>query len=189
VNVLARISTRLLEASTGRVTLVALAVFVLFMLLVLPRQAAETEARTGGGRQPDSSFLYSAAALYEMAEAFGPEGRQAYIRARFTFDLVWPLVYAFFLVTALSWLSARAFPAESAWRRLNLVPLLGMAFDYLENVSASLVMARYPAQTPLFDLLAPAFTAVKWIFVAGSFVILAGVVAAAAVRQLTRRLR
>jgi hypothetical protein len=50
--------------------------------------------------------------------------------------------------------------------------VLGALFDYLENISTSLVMIRFPSQTPVVDGLAAVFTMVKWIFVNGSFVLL-----------------
>lgn len=184
---LTHFSERLLALSKGPVTLAALVVFVVFTALALPGQATQSAARTGGERQPDTSLFYTAAELYDMAEAFGPAGRQAYIQARFTFDVVWPVVYGFFLVVAIGWLSARAFRSSSPGRRLNLVPVAGVLFDYLENFSTSLVMARYPAQTPVVDILAGPFTLVKWAFVGGSFVVLLAVAALAAGRWLARR--
>lgn len=45
-------------------------------------------------------------------------------------------------------------------------------FDYLENISTSLVLGRYPVETPVIDVLAPVFTLIKWFFVNGSFVLL-----------------
>lgn len=166
------LSDRIRGVSTGRVALSALIVFVLFTALVLPVQAARAEAYTGDSGSPDQSFYYTATDLYHWAEAYGPEGRAAYIRARFTFDLIWPLLYTLFLATAISWLNRRAFGADSPWQQANLVPVLGMIFDYLENASASLVMIRYPAATPIVDGLATVFTMVKWFFVYGSFVLL-----------------
>jgi hypothetical protein len=47
-----------------------------------------------------------------------------------------------------------------------------MLFDYLENLATSLVMARYPAQTIIVDLLAPTFTFLKWLLIGGSFALL-----------------
>ena len=167
-----RYSAWLRRVSTGWVALAALVVFVLFLALVLPGQAAEAERFVGDAGSPDMSFLYSAADLYRMAEAYGPQGRQAYIRARFTFDLLWPVVYTMFLVTAISWVYRRAFAADSRWQLANLAPVLGMALDYLENVSAALVMARYPQLTAVVAELTPVFTSLKWVFVNGSFVLL-----------------
>jgi hypothetical protein len=171
------ISDWLHQVSNGWVALSALAVFLLFSALVLPGQAARAETDTGGAGSPDTSFYYSVDDLYRMAEVYGKRGREAYVRARFTFDVIWPVVYTAFLSTAISWVYVRAFTPDSRWQRANLAPVLGALFDYLENLSTSLVMVRYPDRTPGVDILAPVFTSVKWVFVNGSFVLLlAGVV-------------
>jgi hypothetical protein len=173
------------------VALVALIVFALFVAFVLPNQSAQGEAGEADAGSPDLSLWYTPAELYRMAEAYGPEGRQAYIRARFSFDVAWPLVYGAFLVTAISWLYARAFRPGSLWRHANLIPVLGVLLDFVENVSTSLVMARYPNRTPGLAALAPVFTLSKWVFVGGSFaLLLIGAVAALwrwIVRTRTRR--
>jgi hypothetical protein len=158
------------KLSTGRATLIALVIFLLFIALVLPKQAANADA--GGAGSPDLSLIYSAGDLYRMAEAYGPAGRTNYIRVRFTFDLIWPVVYVAFLATAISWLSRQAFTPQSLWQRANLIPIIVTLLDYLENVAAALVIGRYPARTPVVDVLAPVFTFLKWSFVGGSFTIL-----------------
>ena len=107
-----------------------------------------------------------------MASSYGEEGRAAYIQARFTFDLIWPLVYGLFLATGISWTFRKAFSEGSRWGLANIAPILGVLFDYLENLSTSLVIARYPDSTPVIDWLAPTFTMLKWLFVGGSFVLL-----------------
>ncbi|NIS80230.1 MAG: hypothetical protein GTO14_08480 [Anaerolineales bacterium] len=160
------------RVSNGRVVLSTLVIFILFTALVLPGQASRAGADTGGAGSPDLSFYYTADDLYQMAEAYGEGGRRAYVKARFTFDLIWPLVYTMFVSTGISWVYQRVFTPGSLWRRSNLVPLLGALFDYLENVSTSLVMIRYPNPTVAVDTLAGVFTMVKWVLVTGSFVLL-----------------
>lgn len=182
-----QLSAWLYRRSTGWVALAAAALFVLFLGLVLPSQAAQSRQSTGVDESPDSSYVYSRDDLYRLAEQYGAEGRAAYIRARFTFDVIWPLVYTGFLSTALSWVYGRAFAAGSPWRYANLSPVLGALFDYGENLATSLVMARYPARTPVVDLLAPVLTLVKWLFVNGSFLLLAVGVAVGLWRWLIRR--
>lgn len=167
------LSIWLAKISTGWLTLLSVVIFVLFAVLILPGQSASSEPQSEEIGSPDLSYYYSAADLYGMAEGYGESGRAAYIRIRFTFDLVWPLVYTFFLVNTTSWLLKRAFSEQSIWQRANLLPVLGMIFDYLENISTSLVMWRYPAQTPFVDWLAGIFTSLKWVLIGGSFVILA----------------
>lgn len=184
-----RISDWLRRVSTGWVALSALIIFLLFSALVLPQQAIRSEQETDSTVSPDMSFLYSPSDLYRMAESYGEQGRQAYVRARFTFDLVWPLVYTLFLTTAISWVFGRAFAPDSRWHRANLVPLLGALFDYLENLSTSLVMLRYPDQSAVVDLLAPVFTALKWSLLAASFILLLGGIVVAVWRWTKERTR
>ena len=69
-------------------------IFVLFTALVLPGRSTRAQVETRAAGSPDMSFFYTSDELYQMAEAYGQAGREAYIRARFTFDLIWPLVYA-----------------------------------------------------------------------------------------------
>ena len=169
---LGRLSSGICRFSTGWVALTGLVVFFVFTITVLPAQSAQAEQSMGETNVPDLSFYYSSEQLYKMAEGYGLEGRSAYIRARFTFDLVWPLVYGFFLVTSLSWLSKRVFPEGSRWQVANLLPLAGVSFDYLENISTSLVMLRYPHETWLAANLAGIFTTLKWTSIGLSFVFL-----------------
>lgn len=167
-----KISQLLHAISTEWVTLLALVIFLIFIATILPRQALKVEETSGGAESPDTSFFYSTDDLYKMADTYGEAGRMAYIRTRFSFDTIFPLVYTAFLCTSISWITQRAFPHHSRWQYTNLVPILGMGFDFLENISTSLVMARFPAKTPVVDWLAPVLSLVKWIFVNGSFILL-----------------
>jgi hypothetical protein len=165
------------RVSSGWLALAATVVFVLFVSFVLPAQSQVQSSRGAEGiRSPDLSLVYSPATLYKTAEAYGPDGRTAYVRARGTFDVLWPLVYTVFLAVVLSWV-ARRLSGTKSWRRANLVPIAAGAFDLLENVCTSIVMLRYPARTPVVDLLAPVFTVLKWSFLTVAFVLaLVGVV-------------
>ncbi len=147
-------------------------IFIAFVALVLPGQSAAAKQYSGEAGSPDLSFFYTPGDLYRMAEAYGPAGREAYVHARFTFDLAFPLIYGFFLTACIGWLLGKALPPRSTWRLLNLVPLGGVIFDLLENISASLVIGRFPAKTPIAANLAPVFTGIKWLLVGGSFVLL-----------------
>ena len=177
--ILERLSNRLNQVSTSWVALIGLIIFLLFTSFVLPAQSAGAEEISRKAGSPDMSFFYTPQELYNMAKAYGEQGRMAYIRARFTFDLIWPLVYTFFLTTAISWTFSRAFAFENRLRWGNLFPIFGMAFDYAENISTSLVMWRFPETLNILARFAPLFTTAKWIFVGSSFILLLmGVIAA-----------
>jgi len=167
-----RLSNWLMKITKPGVALLALVIFLYFMFWVLPAQSEKARVISGGAGTPDTSFFYTPRSLYNMAEVYGEQGRLAYVKTRFTFDLVFPLVYTFFLCTATTWVYRHAFKPDSLWQYANLIPLPGMLFDYLENIAASWIMLRYPAHTVAIDLFAPAFTVLKWVFISASFVLL-----------------
>ncbi len=168
-----KISTWIHDKSTMAVMLGGLGLFVFFVVWVLPRQAQGIEQERAGMDSPDGSLFYTAEDLYHMAEDYGPQGRADYIRERFTFDLIWPAVYMLFLSTSISWILRRTFPSGVWTRPLNLIPLLGGLFDYLENLAAAVVMWRFPMRMDAIAWLASFFTPVKWVMIGGSFGLLA----------------
>lgn len=170
-NVLKKLSDWFYQRVNWFWVVAAVVVFACFIAFILPWQAAKSEEATGGGQSPDSSFLYTADDLYQMAEQYGEAGRSAYIHARFTFDLIWPLAYLLLLVVLLSVLY-RVLPVKSPWRWVNLIPVLGWAMDMFENVGASLIMYRYPERTPVLAELTPIFTLLKWCLIYASFALL-----------------
>jgi hypothetical protein len=169
MRILKQLSAWLYQVSSGWVAFASIIIFLLFTGLVLPAQAKDANEISQAAGSPDMSFTYTPGELYEMAESYGVQGRAAYIQARFTFDLIWPLVYTLFLGTTISWTFKRTVISKSLLVWLNLAPLMGMALDYAENIATSIVMYRYPIPTDILATLAPIFTTTKWIFVAGSF--------------------
>lgn len=182
-----RLSRALTRFSKGWVTLVALVIFLLFTAIVLPEQSSKAKASAGGAGSPDLSFYYSSSDLYQMAESYGEAGRMEYVHARFTFDVVWPFVYLFFLVTSMSWIDSRAYAEDSRWQLSNLLPLLGGLLDFLENFSTSLVMYRFPAPTPVVDSLASFFTMSKWVVIGLSIIFLLAGIVVAIIRSLFKK--
>ena len=163
--------------SSGWIALVAVVIFLLFGMTVLPSQSALAETYSAKVGVPDTSLFYTPQDLYHMAEVYGAEGRQAYVRARFRFDLIFPLVYTFFLITSISWLFKRLPLKNDLHRRLNLLPIGAMLLDFLENISAANVIGSYPATKPICSYIAVIATPLKWLFVGASFLsLLAAVV-------------
>lgn len=67
----------------------------------------------------------------------------------------------------------RSIVIGSRWRGVALLPIVAVALDYAENICTAMVMARYPAWTPVLAELAPLFTAGKWLTLSASFKLLA----------------
>ena len=169
------LSTWFTRVSKGWLALILTALIIAFMIWVLPDQSAKAEAYSGEIGSPDTSFFYRPEKLFQIADAYGEAGREAYIRARFTFDLLFPLVYGVFLISTISWFLGRSTNPGSRLRLLNLVPLIGVLFDFFENIAASLVIGAYPNRLVWAAVLASAFTVIKWLFVYTSFIVLLAV--------------
>ncbi|MFL7813382.1 MAG: hypothetical protein ACK2TZ_03725 [Anaerolineales bacterium] len=182
-----KLSTWLQRISATWLMVGTLLIMIAFMVFVLPGQSAAASQISDGAGSPDLSFFYSPAELTRMASDYGVQGRQAYIKARWSFDLVFPLVYASFLTIGISWFLNRLEDLPAAVRLANLVPILGGIFDLLENTGASLTMALYPSQPPIWLILASAATPVKWVLVAASFILYFVLGAALLIKQLQTR--
>jgi hypothetical protein len=168
---LKRISDFFYRFSTGWIALIGTVIFVAFSVMALPTQSAQTETYSHGLGSPDTTLFYNSKTIIGMAEAYGEEGRAAYLQARWTFDLAFPLVYTFFMITSISFLFARCSWNSSRIRLLNLAPLAALVFDLAENTSASVVMAAFPQQHTWGQFLAPIFTPIKWFFVTFSLLL------------------
>ena len=126
------------------------------MIFVLPAASSYSEEMSGSTSSPDMSFFYSADDIYDMAQSYGIDGRKSYIFMRFTFDLVWPIVYLAFMLSVLVSL-LKGISDNPKLKNLIYVPLLGAVFDYLENISAAITIARFPLKTPVIAELTPIF--------------------------------
>ena len=145
-------------------------VFASFIVLVLPQQSNLALAN-GLNESVDTAWFYNASELYRIAESYGTLGRQFYIYQRWTFDLVWPLVYFSFIFST-SALLYQSIGLSKINRWLLSFIWIGTAFDYLENTMVSLVMYRYPSLTWIVADFAGTATSLKWIFIGLSFLIL-----------------
>ncbi len=158
-----------LKQVNGYASLITLIIFIVFVIFVLPNESQKSEALylfSG----PDTSFFYSADELYRIADAYGIIGRQFYIRQRFTFDIIWPIVYGSFLYINSIYFYKKKNINKHTY--LLYLPIVAVVFDYLENIMTSIVMYRYPNQTLILDHMAGFMTSLKWITLSTSFVVL-----------------
>ena len=163
--------------------------FALFIALVLPRQSAQAARTAPGGASFDTSLFYTPAEAFDKAASYSVEGRFAYIAARWSFDLAWPIVYGLFALSGWAFALQRLGDGAAARRQLAFLVLLAPGFDYLENVAATVIMASVPAQPLGWGVAASFATPLKWAFV---IIGIAGAVVlpiAAGIRAIVRRAR
>jgi len=149
--------------------LISLLVFMFFIIYVLPLEM-KSSIEMGLLNMPDTKLFYTRNELYQIAESYSLVGRSYYIQRRFTFDIMWPLSYMSFIFTSCGYLLRKLKLEETLlFKSLNLI-LLGVLFDFLENIFVSIVMALYPVKALGIDVMAGVFTLFKWIFIIFSFV-------------------
>lgn len=145
--------------------------FGIFIAFILPKVDSYSSKKIGPFKSPDTSLIYSAEDLYQMAENYGELGRDVYIKLRWTFDIIWPILYTLFLVLwtikLLEYISI-----NKVSRYLFVIPIAGVAFDLLENIGATIVMFRYPLKSGIIANITPIMTFLKWITLSGSFLII-----------------
>jgi hypothetical protein len=169
----------------GRMAGVGSLVFLGFVLWVLTA-AAQAGVEAGLTQSIDTSWGMSANRLLEIAEIYGPAGRQAYIVQRWTFDVIWPIVYGgFFMVSALY--LGKKIRLNSLGKGLLWVIPLGLCFDFLENSLVALGFSLYPTRFSVITELAVLMTPIKWVFVGSSMMLVLGLALIALVKPLVNR--
>lgn len=152
---------------TWQARVVVTIVFLLFIALVLPFVSSMTSEVTGVTESPDTSFFYQSEKIFEMAQAYGESGRDFYILIRWTFDVVWPIVYGSFLYVMIRWIQTSV-----RLNRLTLLPIAGVVFDFVENICATLIFWAYPSRLEWIAKIIPYITMFKWIAIGVSFMLL-----------------
>ena len=136
---MSKICDFIIEKSTKKILMISSIIFLVFMIVVLPNVTGYMEEITGTTSSPDTSLIYSSGDLFDIASAYGEEGRDAYISLRFTFDIIWPIVYFMFLVSFIGVL-IKKLKLKEKYKYLILLPLFSVVFDFLENIACVIVM-------------------------------------------------
>ncbi|MGL6248039.1 MAG: hypothetical protein ACRC3A_02995 [Culicoidibacterales bacterium] len=155
-----------------RAVVIANLVMLGFIVIVLPYMSQLSTTLIGSELSLDTGGVYTSAYIYEVAEIYGSEGRFYYTLIRYTFDLIWPLVYWFFLSVNIAVLLRIAPRLKRGFLLLLWVPTLALGFDLLENISITWIFWHYPETTAGIDVLAPWFSQFKWLCIGLSFLIL-----------------
>ncbi len=168
-----------------RVIFLLFAVTLIFFvfILILPEISEYTSEKTGISEAPDTSFFYKSENLYDLAERYGESGRQTYIFMRWTFDLLWPIVYTAFL-TAWIWKLSNYLKVK----KIYYVPIIAMMFDYLENIGTTIVFQIYPNKIEIIASITPWMSMLKWTLLGGSFIILFVLLIAVPIKIIRKRL-
>ena len=185
------VSDRIIASTTGMRVLAALAGFFILGYLIngRPFGIAELKSITGGVGILDMEFLYTPDQAYSQLAALGDAGRAFELSHIVPLDMILPAVYALAYALLITWILRRWLPEGSGWYRLNVVPLIGGACDYLENLSIIALILAWPARLPavaMFTMVAGFF---KFALSALAFAIIFGAFAGWAIAGIRSRCR
>lgn len=153
---------------TSFTQILSASLFFGMMFFIFPFMEKYTKKHVGE-KLPDTELIYRKEDLYTWAEAYGEKGRRTYIILRFTYDLIFPLFYAFFLFTFIGYFLIHI---NEGLFFMAYIPIIGMSLDYLENVIVSIIMYRYPIKTKYLDQIAPYISFIKRSLILLSFIFL-----------------
>ncbi len=171
--ILNEVSDRIISITSGRTMLAALAGILVTGFLVngRPFGIAELKSITGGVGILDMEVFYTPEQAYTFLAAMGEAGRSFELTRIIPLDLLVPLFYALFLSTLITWILHLWLPAESGWHRLNVIPVIGALFDYLENLGIMAMLLAWPVEMYSVAQITMAATLLKF-----GFSVLAGII-------------
>ena len=166
--------TVLQKFASPRWACLLLGCLLLVMLLIAgkPCGVAQLKSLSGGVGMLDMEISYSPQEAYALFEALGEEGRAFYLRRFLPLDMLYPLVYSLFFMTAATIIFQKIFSEENPWRKLSVFTILAGLFDYLENLCVLIMLLSYPKQLTQLAGLANIFTLSKFGFILVNIVLL-----------------
>jgi len=116
---------------------------------------------TGGIGILDLHFSYTVQEIYETLFLQGVAGRSYYLTTFFIIDFIYPLTYAFFYSVVISYFFKVLKIKNKIVNYFIILPFIGMAFDYLENLFLSIILMKYPTELFYLGLISSYCTKIK----------------------------
>lgn len=166
---MSRLSKYIYERTNGTTAMIATGLFLVFTATVLPWISSLSYDLIGVSESIDTNVQFELNHIYSIIDQYGVEGRRIYIILRWTFDVIWPLVYTGFLVSVTAYLAKK----KGCRFKENIlyVAIIAMSFDFLENILATIVMMLYPIQVDVLVYLLMTASILKWTILMIAFVV------------------
>ena len=162
--------------------------FLLFLILTIIVNVAmgnvipQILALSGGAPILDMRPGYTFADIEHLFAVLSGQGRQLYTTLQ-VLDLILPLALGMTLTLALTGVITRLLPEGHPMEKAVSLPILGMIFDYLENITIATLIASYPNLSPLTVSVASIFTQLKWLCIILACVLLVILAAIALIKK------
>lgn len=150
--------------------IVSFIILLLGIFIVLPLMQNAIVESTGDTITPDSSHFVQADELETLSSCYGPDGRFTYVWTRWTYDLLWPLLYLQFLLVYISFLSSSL--SIKMRKVMMAIPLVAVLLDILENSFFSLYMIQFDRNIAFFRNAGCLISAGKWVVIFIAFALI-----------------
>ncbi len=138
-------------------------VFLLFVGFILPSVEENIEAFAGKNIEIlDLQMGFSVKKGFEILEMYSPRGREIYLLAEISADIMYPLVYSFLLASILFFLVKKAKLTETKFKNLIFLPFMVQLFDYVENIFIVSTLIYFEQQPSTSLQIAALANALKW---------------------------
>lgn len=138
--------TRVLQhISNWKLILPLFILFALFTFYIFPEYQERINNLAGETIQPlDTRLSYSTEEVKLLFDKLTEEGRNIYLFITGKIDMIYPLIYGLLFTLLLANLLKKLTRPGSKIILVSLLPLVGMLFDYLENVNIIRLLNSYP---------------------------------------------
>lgn len=154
------IPTWLQKVATGRVVVIALALWLGYAILLFTLGPYSTLQRAGGGDLLEETFGYGTAEAQERLRALGEEGRNTYGKFQLL-DGLNALVMTVALTLSLTFSLSRLLAEGNPVRLLVYLPALAGACELLENSLLLAMLSSFPSEATAAGTLAGPVTSAK----------------------------
>lgn len=146
--------------SSQRKFLISCILMIAAIVFLLPLMNNIMESTIGTNLSPDSDFFYDSFRLEEIRQIYGITGGLTYFKTRITLDVLWPLIYLFFMISSISFLGDKI-NAPKLRSSLLLLSIISVVLDFTENIFCSIYFNL--SQFRIIATAASTASALKWI--------------------------
>ena len=146
--------------------------FIAYLLLVMTSKATGFETEASSIRSLGTTFGFDQTDIIAFLSARTEEMIASYIIFNQVWDVLFGVIYG---IMYMIWLSVIFKQFSHKLGRLNLVPVMQVAFDWLENYELAIVANQYLVEgsiSPVNAQLASIFSMIKWGFSGMTYVLI-----------------